>query len=173
MNICFTGPRPNQLFGYESLIPYEEQIITPLMKCLEQYHGAKFITGGAQGFDMCAFWAARRLHEYTSVYVPFEGQASRWSEYGVFGQADYFRMLELADEVQMLSGIPRGDDVGRLLHVRNQMMVNDSDFVIALLHGRSERWESASGGTSSCVRYAVHMCKRVLVMRIGGGFEWL
>ena len=56
---CFTGPRPNQLFGYYHLERYDiiTQALGELLPQLVAQGTFDFISGGAQGFDQLAFWA--------------------------------------------------------------------------------------------------------------------
>lgn len=167
--ICFTGPRPNQLHGYdEATRPLYSQIAdftqNVILKFARENSGIGFISGGAQGFDQLAFWSvekAKRLHPELGItnilYIPFESQPSRWSPDGMFGQKEYLLMRRRANITRIVSPNPAPDDskaVVKALHKRNHAMVQDSDLVIALLAGRSLDWENSSGGTAECVRYA-------------------
>lgn len=169
MTICFTGPRPNQLHGYdEAARPLYAQIVdftrNVILKFAQDNPGTEFISGGAQGFDQLAFWAvekAKRLHPELNIgnilYIPFENQPSRWSPDGMFGRKEYMLMRRRANITRIVSPNPAPDDsraAVKALHERNHAMVKDSDLVIALLAGRSLDWENSSGGTAECVRYA-------------------
>lgn len=172
-SVCFTGPRPKDLFGYEDARPYRAiiRVLDELIPAIVAKGTTRFVSGGAQGFDQLAFWAVnhyvQRLGIENVVYVPFKGQESRWSPYGLFGQGDYHKMIEKATEVKMLYDTPPTTGlVFQYLYDRNHQMVNDTDFVIALLAGRSLEWQMAKGGTSECVRYAMGKGKRVLVLRL-------
>lgn len=169
INICFTGPRPNQLHGYkEPARPLYSQIADfaskVILQCVERNPGSIFISGGAQGFDQLAFWAVEKAKKARPdlgianiLYIPFESQPSFWSPTGMFGQSEYRRMKRFADTVRFISPNPHPDDrraVARALFERNHAMVKDSNLVIALLAGRSRDWENSSGGTAECVRYA-------------------
>lgn len=169
MTICFTGPRPNQLHGYDEaarslytqIVDFTQNVI---LEFTRDNPGAKFISGGAQGFDQLAFWAvekAKRLHPELNIsntlYIPFENQPSRWSSDGMFGRKEYLLMRRRANITRIVSPNPAPDDsraAVKALHERNHAMVKDCDLVIALLAGRSLDWENSSGGTAECVRYA-------------------
>lgn len=181
---CFTGPRPKNLFGYYDSMAYAKIMdrVGAIIPMLVQAGTKTFISGGAQGFDQLAFHTVecygRKLGVENVVYVPFLGQETRWAETGLFGQAQYRQMLDKASYVRTLSDTPPKDywDAPRMLHERNHAMVEDSDYVIALLADRSLDWRTAKGGTAECVRYAVSKCKPVLAFRINGteisGPEW-
>lgn len=93
--ICFTGPRPNKLYGYKNKEKYQK-----LVDCIHDFLRGfcriesdeilTVITGGAQGIDQLAFWAANSLKkEYSlknEVYIPFVGQEELWNETGLFGK---------------------------------------------------------------------------------------
>lgn len=162
--VCFTGPRPKDLFGY-SKDPYYPLVdfLTDLVLDLNQQGVGRFISGGAQGFDQLAFWSVNRAKTSASgitndVYVPFPFQAVRWRDEGLFGQREYNLMLRLADTVKTLSADPDPDDFRQAvqkLHARNHAMVADSDLVVALLvEGHNTDWANAKGGTAECVRHA-------------------
>lgn len=169
MTICFTGPRPSQLHGYdEPARPLYAQIVDftldVILKFARKTPGTNFISGGAQGFDQLAFWSvekAKRLHpelDITNIlYIPFENQPSRWSPDGMFGRKEYPLMRRYANITRIVSPNPAPDDsraAVKALHKRNHAMVQNSDLVIAFLAGRSLDWEHSSGGTAECVRYA-------------------
>lgn len=169
MTFCFTGPRPNQLHGYdEAARPLYTQIVdftqNVILKFARGSPGVEFISGGAQGFDQLAFWSvekAKRLHPELNIgntlYIPFENQPSRWSPDGMFGRKEYILMRRRANITRIVSPNPAPNDSQAAviaLHERNHAMVQDSDLVIALLAGRSLDWEHSSGGTAECIRYA-------------------
>ena len=127
--ICFTGRRPNVLAGYDDIDKY-----------------AKFINYLA---DLLNKLSVRNV-----VYVPHKRQPVIWrSEDGLFGKANYRKMIAKADFVKYLRGdIYDKHEICAALIARNHAMVGDSDYVIALYPDDS--WRSASGGTSECMRYA-------------------
>lgn len=172
---CFTGPRPRQLYGFHNHHMYDAitEALGELIPMFVNQGVLTYISGGAQGFDQLAFWAVELYaHDYdvsNTIYVPFEGQESRWVYAGKFGQAEYLSMLRRADYVDVLSQNPGLTNVAPLLFARNHKMVDDSDFVIALLAGRSLNWRTERGGTAECVRYAISKHKPVLALSIING----
>ncbi len=157
---CFTGHRPNKLFGYErdnylQLV----QILTDAVESLYTKGYTRFITGGAQGADQLAFWAINRAKKkypdiQSLVYVPFRGQQRVWQMKTLFGQEEYYLMLSKADTVLFLEETPTASmNVVPFLYNRNHRMVDDSDLVIGIYHEGDFR-EASKGGTAECLRYA-------------------
>ncbi len=170
--ICFTGQRPNRLYGYDesSREKYSElkNSVVELCASLQDKHGVtKFISGGAQGADQICFWAVESLKAegrwaVNAVYIPFEGQQDMWGEDTMFGKREYARMLKCADEVRNCER--DGRSIPQLLYDRNHCMVDDSDLVVCIWN-RSERpGDKGTGGAGECVRYAVSKGKPVLVV---------
>lgn len=166
MAVAFTGPRPKSLCGYDrnAYRPFVESL-ADIMQGLYRQGYRKFITGGAQGFDQLAFWAAYRLkreHGDVGVYVyaPFPGQDSVWPKEGCFAQGDYRKMLAAADGVEyVMDHEPiNSSSAIHALFERNEMMVDDAGLVIALCNNDSWYTEQ-HGGTEKCMQYA-HNKKR-------------
>lgn len=177
--LCFTGHRPNELFGYE----YSEKVlkivqdqqysvlVKDIIQILHRLHPlgySRFITGGAQGADQLAFWAVEFIREYypednieNIVYVPFKGQEERWRRNGRFGQEEYRQMLDVATDIVYTSvGTYQGpQDMFR----RNHAMANNSDAVLAI-YGKNEDWHTAKGGTAECMRYAEKCGKPIIIL---------
>jgi len=165
--ICFTGHRPNKLFGYQSeeaYKPLRKRLSALIAEIAEKHDGVHIITGGAQGVDQLAFWAAQHAREltnkpiYNDVFVPFRGQERRWAKYGVFSQAQYAQMLRRADHVTQCedscAAQSDNDDyrtVVTKLYRRNELMVDASDMVVAVI---VPGFDGKKGGTAACVRYA-------------------
>ena len=159
---CFSGPRPKHLVGY-NYAGYKDLVehITELVTVLYTDYGIrKFISGGAQGFDTCAFWAVdkvKRANPYwditNAVYVPFPNQCDGWAKVGAFSSNDYNKMLRLADFVNYVCKIEPAEyrQACLMLDDRNQAMVNDSCVVIALRNEGDYR----KGGTMNCINYAL------------------
>ena len=122
--ICFTGPRPNKLYGYKNKEKYQK-----LVDCIHDFLRGfcriesdeilTVITGGAQGIDQLAFWAANSLKKKYSlkneVYIPFVGQEELWNETGLFGKKEYRKMKSakykttgLAKNVYTKTGLKKG-----------------------------------------------------------------
>lgn len=184
LTICFTGRRPKDLAGYEKdkygafVADLESKLKTI---CQDSDKPVKFISGGAQGFDQLAFWSVDLLKRHNSnmniknvVYVPFKGQESIWPKETLFGRDDFNKMLSRADEVVYLKDeIPGMGEkptppsakraINGALLSRNHHMVDDSDYVIALYPG--DDWQTNSGGTSECMRYAKDAHKKVMQLK--------
>lgn len=160
--VCFTGKRPNKLYGYDKGGDYEYLFDTIYFVCKHlylRYNVRQFITGGAQGTDQLAFWAVQQLAQRHQdikniVYIPFEGQEARWSVCGLFGQTGYREMLRSASYVRVVSDTSSS---GAFL-MRNKLMVDHSDAVIAVYDGK------LSGCTEQTVNYAKSLGKRVIVI---------
>ena len=164
--LCFTGHRPKDLFGYSDIEPYRD--LSWACECVIRDAVADgidtVITGGAQGVDQLAFWAAERAQRAglpikNVVYMPFKGQEERWHQNDPFGQENYRRMLDAADEI-VICGYrdpARADSgwlVSQLLTGRNHDMVDTSDRVVAVcFKDVSDRRQR--GGTLECMRYAI------------------
>lgn len=174
---CFTGRRPDSLYGYSSRKRYDGIVktMTSVVMALVSVSGTRtFISGGAQGGDQLAFWSVEHAKRNLSdsnidisnvVYVPFKGQESRWENSGLFGQDEYAKMLDMADKVTYLYG-KRPDSYWKtmqLLFGRNHAMVNDSGIVIAL-YPIDDSVLSQKGGTVETMRYAFSMSKPVIVI---------
>ena len=162
--LCVTGQRPKKLFGYDrrAYAPLMQILRNVLVQTIEAYDLDTVITGGAQGADQLAFWAANNIklerpELRNVVYVPFKGQERLWPKQGLFGQDDYQHMLEAADSVRICAAAT-GDDVTAALLRRNHMMVDAAIVVVAVADERS----LTSGGTASTVRYA-RRCKKPVV----------
>ena len=155
--ISYTGHRPKDLLGYKAdYRPVFNQIKEHLKSILDQHPNESFmvITGGAQGVDQMAFWAAYHLkteYDITNVLaVPFKGQEERWPELTKFGQKEYRIMISKADKIELLSD--SHDNAIQKLDERNHWMVDHSDVLICVTP--YENILTRPGGTGNCVRYA-------------------
>ena len=166
---CFTGRRPKQLFGYnhDAYMPLFSEIKNLCAELVADHNVRTFISGGAQGVDQLAFWTVHDLKKQfpdvkNIVYIPFEGQDSRWLADGTFGRREYSLMLTLADGVYNVSGEshPQGN-VASLLHERNHAMVDNADLVFAVYPHDIDPI-THTGGTAECMRYAIKHGKDIL-----------
>lgn len=167
---CFTGGRPKSLFPTYPYADFRRKdynhMVDNVFRFIEQLyiqHGIyRFISGGAQGFDQVAFQAVARLKaSYPNVenivYVPFEHQDSKWSDYGIFSKLEYRKMLSEADAVyncrpDIDSHAPYGV-IAKALQYRNECMCNDSCMVIGQFP--NDTWSTTyKSGTANCLRYA-------------------
>jgi len=106
-----------------------------------------FISGFAIGFDMMAAEVVVSLKEThpditLTAAIPFKGQASR---FGFYDRKHYDRLLEVADEVIVLSE----NYYPRCFLDRDEFMVNNSSRLIAYYDGREK------GGTYYTIRKAM------------------
>lgn len=160
--LCFTGRRPKDLCGYDKKEDYQSLLNKTIEICEQFYQKGyrRFISGGAQGFDQIAFWAVHSLkRRYPDIqnilYIPFYGQEYRWSGYGLFSRNDYAKILTYADKVKYITydiDIDEHRDVMVSLSTRNEAMVDSSSVVLGLYP--DDTWQTAKGGTASCMRYA-------------------
>ena len=161
MKVCFTGKRPKDLFGYYDKKKYKDMIFDLSVICSDQilYHNAnEFITGGAQGTDQLAFWTINKLKNRfpeikNTVYLPFSGQETKWSQEGMFSRKEYRQMLSYADKIVTI-----GKDKNTGYFLRNKAMVDNSDLVIVVATK-----DNISGGTKYTYDYAVSKNKDILL----------
>jgi len=167
--VCFTGHRPKSIFqnnpyGESRRKDYQKIVdrIADFVCTMAENGYARFITGGAQGFDQMAFWAVHKAKktcpEITNdVYIPFKGQESRWAKTGIFSKKEYRLMLKLADHVYVcVQDIDTSDfkAVTRALMYRNKCMVNDAAYVLGQFENDSWQDYRTKSGTADCLRYA-------------------
>lgn len=169
--ICFTGRigclndyrnRENDCNAFVNrlqnmLIPYIEQGYT------------NFISGGDQGVDQLAFWAVAGLKKQghdliNAVYIPFEEQEIEWHEKGMFSQAEYRKMLRMADETMYLYRKDERFDVYEAVSKRNQLMCNKADLLIGVYDGD---YKNDKNHTAECLRYAdqIGLEKQIICFR--------
>lgn len=155
--VCFTGHRPNKLAGYNMNVPYYGQFKYVLANLLEdmmtqlqgQFH---FISGMALGVDQLA---CEVVIPYLSSNVSLEGaipcrnHSSNWPK---ASQDHYQALLKCCTKVTLVTDAPYS---AHLMQVRNQYMVDNSDYVIAI-------WDGSAGGTENCVRYALNQGKNII-----------
>lgn len=117
---------------------------------------------GVENINQLAFWAVDRLKQkypdvQNSVYIPFIGQESRWSKYGIFSQAEYKNMLRHADDTYVCKDnidCSNYKDVVIALDDRNHCMVNDSGRIVGQFEDESWHLPRTKSGTANCLRYA-------------------
>lgn len=99
----------------------------------------RFVSGLAQGVDMCAFDAVEtykashpNLHIRNIVFVPFEYQASIWPNET---KIRWYDILMKADEAYLVSQLPKNtpyNQIAKALNVRNYAMLSVSNHCIAV-----------------------------------------
>lgn len=133
LRIIITGHRPDRLHyrgrdGYDRDNPLRRALRDHLREafaCIAAEHHpsrAVLVTGGALGVDQDAAGVALRMGLPYDVYVPFEGQESRWPSEA---QAVYGEVLRRAARVVLCHPTrPESDaHAGRLLLARNLRML--------------------------------------------------
>lgn len=138
---ALTGHRP------ADFNPAERQwTVATLDACaaaLRRNHGTRVaLSGMALGSD--TWWAEAALTEGLDLwaYMPFEGQSARWAE----RDREVWRRLRRRASREVVLG--QHYDV-RLLFARNDLLLQDSDVLLAVL-----RSDKTGGGTVSAVRKA-------------------
>lgn len=143
--VAFTGHRPPKLGqAWNGRSTADSAIQAHMAQQLTDISPDAVITGGALGIDTTAARVAWRLGLGYVVYVPFEGQESRWPR---ARQDAYHRMLALADEVHFIS--PPGYSREKMA-IRNRAMRRDSTLVLAYTEG-------GPGGTANMIAHCKEM----------------
>jgi len=147
---CFTGHR--KLKGkydgedWDRLTEFMEREVFPVL--IERYKITNFISGMATGFDMLAAeMVIRQRHKYNfhislEAAIPYKNQYQIWPK---TQQMRYHTILKVCDNVNILYG---DKHVSWKLQKRNEYMVDNSDFLIAMWDGTEH------GGTYNCFKYA-------------------
>lgn len=156
--VAFTGHRPKSLCGYDPAAyrDFTAWLAGFIKYICTNYGVHTFYSGGAQGFDQLAFFAVdlvkRRfsLDIKNNVILPCKDYSSKWLEEGLFSKADFSLMLEKADSVQYAGDFFTYGN----LRLRNHMMVNNSDTLVALYNGDDWVLPDTKSGTAECMRYA-------------------
>ena len=167
---CFTGPRPKKLYGYCAPGAYKQLIhqkIIPVVERLIQKGFDTFYSGGAQGFDQCAFWAVNELkqkypHIKNYVIIPCHDYEALWADTGLFSKEQFHSMLSLADNVTYVT---QGVFTKECLPLRNHVMSDMSDIGIALYEDDSWIDKTLHSGTAECMRYLQKTKKPILQIR--------
>lgn len=148
--ICGTGHRPNKLgpkpycYGQEM----KSKLIRLARFALEKVKPDLVITGGALGWDQALAMACHEAGIPFDIYIPFEGFDATWPDES---QVYLARLMKLAREVKICSGPGYSPEK---MQIRNEMMVNPSEYVLAL-------WDGSSGGTKNCLDYAAKLKRPV------------
>jgi uncharacterized phage-like protein YoqJ len=178
--VCFTGHRPNKLFGYDlndkRYKPLYEQLTNVVELCINEEDIIRFISGAALGVDQISFWLVHKLKiKYPDikniVAVPFKNQDKVWS---IEQKHWYKKMLEKADEVIYIDELNdyrykvNNNIVGEYsiekMQRRNEWMVDNSRIVIAV-------HDDSKGGTKNCIYYAHKEGKSIFKINPKYNFE--
>jgi len=170
---CFTGHRPNHLFGYNLKDNRYKTLYKKLTEtielCINEENITRFISGGAIGTDQISYWLVYKLKEKypdikNIVAIPFKNQPNAWKDKNTIRW--YSKMLERADEIIYVDDIddfryrtnevPVGEyHIGKMQR-RNEWMVDNSRIVLAVYDGFSK------GGTKNCINYAKKNYKNII-----------
>lgn len=152
MKIAITGHRPPKVGGYAPSVT-QAYIMLELLQTFailkDKYPSLVILTGMAQGVDQWAAEVCCDLELPFIAYLPCQGQELSWP---AASQVYYHRLLEEAQSVKIIS---HGPYRSWKMQVRNEHLVNDSEFLIAV-------WNGSSGGTGNCVEYAERLNRKVL-----------
>lgn len=150
MRVMVTGHRlfnsaEQQLFAHSEL----ERLA---LKLADNYGARVGISGMALGADL---WWARAVLDVGMdlwAYIPFEGQADRWS------RSDRERYQELRGRAAKEAVLGEGYNA-KWFHARNDAMLRDADMVIAVLDPCRK-----TGGTVTTVAKAQVYGKHIIVV---------
>jgi uncharacterized phage-like protein YoqJ len=134
--VAFSGHRPDKL------LTSANDVYRWLLARLEAVKPSQAISGMALGTDTLGAIAALKLGIPLVAAVAFQGQDQHWPE---SDRKVYSKILARAADVTYVSGPGYN---GWKYHARNQWMVDHADLVLAV-------WDGSSGGTKSCVEYAL------------------
>lgn len=138
LTVAVIGPTAKNLYGYEHE-PYKKltNILLRKFAALAEFDpDLVVVTGGAQGTDQVAFWAAVHAKKKypsirTQVLIPYKGQDEDWNETGAFSKVEYRKMLRCADDVECCTaedGLSKAD----ASQERRRFEVSGSDIVISV-----------------------------------------
>ncbi len=157
---CFTGHRQinNQYYnqnnpsaGWHTLKLYLNNTLMGLMSQTDH-----FISGLAIGVDMLAAECVAYTRTFVKTPVlltgaaPFPAQPSKWPQQT---KDHYNYVCSLCNELIAVSPDPYHPSK---MQIRNEWMVNHSDYVIAIWNGVEK------GGTWNCISYARSLGKPIL-----------
>lgn len=167
-SLCFTGHRPKD-FNNQLSMSHDiyKNIIKQLNIIVERYillGVDTFYSGTADGVDLIAFFVVAKLkqkypHIKNIICTPFIQQPNivKCKEW-------HNKMIEMADKNIIVSTIPEYKcvNIKGAYQKRNEYMVNNSDYVIAVWNGKT------NGGTYNCIQYARKQNKKITYIYFGG-----
>lgn len=154
---CFTGHRPNKLYGYdprsEGNLKLLKQLRSIIVEHIEENDIDTFITGMALGIDMWAAMIVLRLRErYPHIKlvaaVPCKNHSGKWPQQS---KDEWQDIINRCDHVHYVTN---EEYTAWCMQKRNAWMVDNSNFVIAV-------WDGTKGGTGNCVNYAQKVNKHI------------
>ena len=155
---CFTGHRPQKLGYGENSIQCDElksKLEELIIELIEKEGVTHFISGVALGVDTYAVNIVLNLKtQYPGIIlecaIPCETQAVKWNERD---RDIYYDLLAKCDKETLLQQNYTSD----CMQKRNEYMVNNSDYVIAV-------WNGKPSGTGNTVKYATKNNKKVVLI---------
>ena len=153
---CFTGHRPNKLKGYEAQDNKDLlwRIYYACVDLIENKDVSTFINGLALGVDM---WSAKIVIKLKEKYphiklisaIPCRNHSCKWKK------QDIDICQEICDKSDEVVLVTEEDYKPYLMQVRNEWMVNKSDYVVAV-------WDGTKGGTGNCVNFSIKQNKQII-----------
>lgn len=161
MNICITGHRPENLYGYNMNNLEYKRLKNLIYSIIEQlylaYEELTLINGGALGTDqLFADESIKLKKKYPNVHLtlvkPCRNQSSVWNTYNK-NKYDYIcknmdTIITIADNYTKTC-----------MYERNIYMVDHSDIVIAVIKDNITK-----GGTKQCLNYALQHNKDIIII---------
>lgn len=175
INVCFTGHRPDKLYGYDlndtRYSALNRRIYDAISTLALEYDEIDFYSGGALGVDTLAFLLVNKLKRYSItckikniLAAPFLHQDVKWSRGDVERytkikrNADDVIYVDMLDDYRM-SSLPIDTYHPDKMKARNRYMVDNSDIVIAIFDG-------SNGGTAHTVKYASKQGKKIITIGV-------
>ena len=149
MILAFTGHRPDKLGGHKLPNPTYIKVCQAIDAKLRELKPEKVISGMALGTDQWGAYIAYKLGIPFIAVIPFAGQEKNWPP---VSQQAYQSLLKLATGQIIAS---EGGYSPEKMQIRNELMVNLADQVLAV-------WDGSSGGTANAVAYAEKVGKPVI-----------
>ena len=150
--LAVTGHRPNKIV-IGNINAYNKEVLDKLVlfarTALITENPDIVITGMALGWDQAIAQACINQKIPYKAYIPFKGQESVWPK---SSQIVYNQLLKSAIKVVVCCDGKYSSDK---MQIRNEMMVDDADCVMAL-------WDGSRGGTGNCVEYADFKDKKIV-----------
>lgn len=155
-SVSYTGHRPNALNGYSE--QDNRKLIWELYRVsvdhIENKNCTTFISGVCIGVDFYASKIVIKLKEkYPQIKlisaVPCRNQSKMWPKKS---QDEWQYIIDNSDEVVLVTD---EDYTPKLMQIRNDWMLDNSDYLIAVYNG------SGSGGTANCVKSAIKKNKQI------------
>lgn len=149
--VCFTGHRPQFMYGYDETNNGNKKIMTWLEQriraVVKKHRKVHFISGGALGIDTWAAEAVMKVrNEFPNVTleiaVPCKNQDKKWRS---DAKKRYRQLLDAADKVTMITN---KEYTYNCMQVRDEYMVDHANAIISV-------WtEKMEGGTFNTLEYA-------------------